>query len=243
MAVVKTASPNAIPREPTDRPSKTVPSSRTRNPLIELPPLHPRPVGRDPTRTPSCPRRLSGRLCSAPSRREATSCATSSGSPAPARAKCVEVEQDEVCGRAAGNTRLTEAVDPGRSRRSFARAESAARARRARPDACRGPRTRSRGRSRRTAPPRTALPSREPRAARDRSRSRRSSRREAPSTSAARSVSARTGGFIFTFESSVRTDSSVRHRWWGVTSPVALTPAACARRSSSTDSRAERCRR
>ena len=43
------------------------------------------------------------------------------------------------------------------------------------------------------------------------------------------------------FGSSVRTASSVRQRWCGVTSPVARTPAACARRRCSTDSRAERC--
>ena len=60
---------------------------------------------------------------------------------------------------------------------------------------------------------------------------RRSSRRGAPSISAARSSALRSGGFIFTFASSERTASSVRQRWCGVTSPVARTPAACARRA------------
>ena len=44
------------------------------------------------------------------------------------------------------------------------------------------------------------------------------------SISAARSSSARSGGFIFTFGSSERTASSVRQRWCGVTSAVARTP-------------------
>ena len=47
-----------------------------------------------------------------------------------------------------------------------------------------------------------------------------------PSSSARRSASVRSGGFIFTLGSSVRTASSVRPRWCGVTSAVTATPAA-----------------
>ena len=49
--------------------------------------------------------------------------------------------------------------------------------------------------------------------------------------------------FIFTFGSRLRTASSVRQRWCGVTSPLARVPSARARRRWSTDSRADRCMR
>ena len=74
-----------------------------------------------------------------------------------------------------------------------------------------------------------ARPSRGARAARDRWRSQQIVPSRRPATSAARSSAERSGGFIFTFGSSERTASSVRQRWCGVTSPVAATPAVCAR--------------
>ena len=61
------------------------------------------------------------------------------------------------------------------------------------------------------------------------------------SISARRSASERSGGFIFMFVSSVRTASSVSSRWCGVASQVTWQPAAFARSSASSVSRADTC--
>src|SRR5204862_336504 len=57
-----------------------------------------------------------------------------------------------------------------------------------------------------------------------------------------RSLSVRSGGFILKrLASSDWTASSVRQRWWGVTSQVTFTHAAFACSTAKTDSRAGRC--
>ena len=105
---------------------------------------------------------------------------------------------------------------------------------------CRGLRTPSRDRSRRSGVlPRKARPSRVGRAARDLSRCRRWSRLGARRRAPAPVSSLAAAGSFHVRVERERTTSSVRQRWWGETSPTRRRPPPVPAEPS-TDSRAER---